>query len=58
MLRMLMIWFALSGAFAIGIMQVRHMSGQELWSATKTILFGMSCATLALVFLIAIVILF
>lgn len=58
MLRMLMIWLALSGAFAIGIIQVRHMTGQELWSATKTILFGVTCSTLALVFLIAIVILF
>lgn len=58
MLRMLFIWLAFTGAFAIGIMQVRHMTGQELWSATKTLLFGMSCATLALVFLIAIVILF
>lgn len=58
MLRMLFIWLALSGAFAIGIMQVRHMTGQEIWSSTKTILFGVTCATLALVFLIAIVILF
>lgn len=58
MLRMFLIWLALSGAFAISIIQVQHMTGQELWSATKTMLFGIGCATLALVFLIAIVILF
>jgi|LauGreDrversion4_2_1035121.scaffolds.fasta_scaffold37253_5 hypothetical protein len=58
MMKAVSIWLALTLAMALGIMQVRHMSGLELWSSIKTFGFAALCSTLALLVLFVVVILF
>lgn len=58
MVRMIFVWVCLSIAMGLSITQIRHMTGKQMWSVTKTIAFGVTSATVALFVLILIVILF
>jgi hypothetical protein len=58
MIRMLIVFFGLTGAFMVGIAAFRALSGKEKWELTKIALYAILCAFLSLVSLIGIVILF
>ena len=58
MARAVLVFLCLWGAIAVGIMQVRHMTGQEIWSLTKLTTYSMVCALLALIAMVGFVILF
>lgn len=58
MVRMIFVWVCLSAAIALSTRQIRQMTGKQLWSLSKTIAFGVTCSTVALLILILIVVLF
>ena len=58
MMRGFLLWLLLSVGMALGIMQVRAMTGREVWSSLKTLGFGALCSALALLVIFVIVILF
>ncbi len=58
MIKGILIYLALTGAIMVGITTMRHMTGQEIWSMSKTLLFSLVCAFLALFVLVGIVVLF
>ncbi len=58
MIKFLTVWIALSGAIALGISVFRLLNNKEKWELAKTVAYGSACATIALLFLIFIVIAF
>ena len=58
MMKGLLLWLLLSVGMSLGIMQVRAMTGREVWSSLKMLGFGALCSTLALLVIFVIVILF
>ena len=58
MIRVIVFFLFLSLAVGVGITVVRHMTGKELWSLTKTIGFSLLCGTIALAFMSILVVLF
>lgn len=58
MIRMLIIFFGLMGAYMVGIAAFRALSGKEKWELTKIILYATMCSFLSLMTLIGIVVLF
>lgn len=58
MIKPILMWLCLTVGIAIGIMQVRHMTGEEIWSITKLMMYSAMCSALAILVLVAIVILF
>lgn len=58
MIRMLIVFFGLTGAFMVGIAAFRALSGKEKWDLTKIALYAIMCSLLSLAVLVGIVILF
>lgn len=58
MIRVVIFFLFLSLAIGVGITALRHLSGQELWSLSKTIGFSLLCSAVALGIMIGVVVLF
>lgn len=58
MIRAILIFLALTGAIMVSITTVRHMTGEQLWSATKTFFVSAISALIALIIMVGIVIIF
>jgi hypothetical protein len=58
MIRMLIIFFGLTGAFMVGIAAFRALSGREKWDLVKITLYALFCSLLSLAVLVGVVILF
>jgi uncharacterized membrane protein YhdT len=58
MVRFVLLFLIVWGMVAFGIMQVRQMTGKELWSAVKLLTFSLFCAIITAVILSLIVFLF
>ena len=58
MIRVVGFFLILWGCVTLSIIQVRQMTGKELWSATKVLTFSLVCAIITFVILSLIVFLF
>ncbi len=58
MVRLILVFFALSIGIGVGIQMVRKMNNLERWDLTKTMAFSIMCALGAIVTMMAIVVLF
>lgn len=58
MIRLILVFFALSIGIGVGIQMVRKMNNLERWDLTKTMAFSIMCALGAIVIMMAIVVLF
>lgn len=58
MIRVLIFFLFISLAVGVGITTLRHMTGKELWSLSKTIGFSLLCGFIALVIMVGLVVLF
>lgn len=58
MIRIILAFLVVFGAFYFGIDTVRNMTGKEQWSLTKTVLYSIMCAVLTIMALSIFVITF
>lgn len=58
MIRVILFFLFISLAVGVGITAVRHMTGKELWSLSKTIGFSLLCGSIALAIMVGLVVLF
>ena len=58
MIKILLGFAILFGAFYTGIPTFRHMTGKERWDLTKTVVFSIICSVLALATMMLFVFLF
>lgn len=58
MIRLILTFFFLAVVVGFSIQTVQRMTGQELWSLTKIILFSTMCSLAAVALMTAIVVLF
>ncbi len=58
MIKLILVFFALSLAIGLGLQTMQRMNNLERWDLTKTVAFSIMCALGAITIMMAIVVLF
>jgi hypothetical protein len=58
MIKLILVFFVLALGFGMAVQTVRRMNNLEKWDLTKTLAFSIMCSLGAIVFMMAIVVLF